>query len=471
VLYHVPPDWEIDVMDMNLEVLENPDDDLFNICQRFVKRGVYDVIFITLPAVALGNIVGETIRIIKDIDPEVSIIIGGAGVELMQSDVLKFWAADYFYLGDGWEIPAILNFDWDIAGYHGSNDGPINYGKRLLLDCYDPKTFYSAGGRFDFDKYLDRYRKLGLKPTGLLEMTRGCGHKCSFCAIQKSGQVRYRTTKTVLNEMLYLTEKGIDSFYLIDPTFGYDKMLTADLLRELGKIKGRSNIFKLRVITRVDVIDASLVDSMARAGIYQVTLGVETLDKSKLLEVQKGINTHQTLVAIKTLSERGLICRLALMHFPDMISIEMLKFLHELLQSGVKFLVQSSFYRPLYIPGINESVPDFRCWDQRIDGRSAGIDSNKSIFEWMMCNLSFPSTDINCMTGDSDLLFWIDRLKPHSGNNRNIALIASERKYYLYVPDQEFCHIKPNLYVGDDISYLDNINDLLKIDLGGALDE
>jgi hypothetical protein len=465
VLYFVAGLANFEVLDFNLELLENPQKNAQQILQEKLQSKLFDAIFLTFPTVALGNIVGGLINWCKELTPQTPIVVGGEAVELMGEDIMKFWPVDYLYHGYGQEIPEIIkqiaqpDEFLEIAGLYRRQGKcviapKINRGEAKLLDKYSPQDLYTLKGQFNFQAYLERYKKIGIRPSAFLEMMRGCSHQCTFCAINKSGCVLYRNPETATAEVEFLLQQGVNDFYLIDPTFGLSQKLADRLLEILIPIKRRNSQLSILGVTRVNLVTEKFAQKLKQAGFDSIGLGIETMTKNQLGEIQKKVVPRQSQKAVRILHQEGIRSKLFLIHFPDIFSAETVKFLLELSQEKVNFLVQSSFYRPLYQEGQFTSAPDFRRFDQRIDCRSLNLDTANSIVEWLLVNLAFPSTDVNSQQGDPKLLEALKRIDLEKlripRQFKSLLLRFSKNKYCLYKPAKNCDYLKPNLWVGDD---------------------
>ncbi|OGY41528.1 MAG: hypothetical protein A2Y67_04325 [Candidatus Buchananbacteria bacterium RBG_13_39_9] len=465
VLYFVAGLADFEILDFNLELLENSRKNAKQILQEKLQSKLFDAIFLTFPTVALGNIVGEVINWCKELSPQTPLVVGGEAVELMGEDIMNFWPIDYLYHGYGQEMPELLKqiacpekFQ-EIAGLYRRQGNhiiapKIKRGKTKLLDNYSPQDLYTLKGQFNFQDYLERYKKIGIQPSAFLEMMRGCSHHCTFCAINKSQTVLFRQPETVATEAEFLLQHDIHDFYLIDPTLGLNKKLTDSLLDSLTEIKSRNAKLSILGVTRTNLVTDSFAQRLKQAGFGSIGLGIETMTDCQLSKIQKKVVPEQSKESVLILHRQGIRPKLFLIHFPDIFSMETIKFLLELAQEKVNFLVQSSFFRPLYQKGQFAQTPDFRRFDQRIDCRSLNLDTANSIVEWLLVNLAFPSTDVNSQQGDPELLKILEQTNLTGikipQQFKSLLLRLNKNKYYLYKPAEDCNYLKPNLWVGDD---------------------
>lgn len=125
-------------------------------------------------------------------------------------------------------------------------------------------------------------------PIGLVEVGRGCGFQCDFCAIQTV----FRRTQTrrpdgdVLSELAAL--KGSRKlFFFVDDNFATHPRKTKEFLRELEPLG-------IRWVSQMAIPaahDEEMLSLMRRSGCMGVLIGFESLDPANLAAMDKGFNT------------------------------------------------------------------------------------------------------------------------------------------------------------------------------------
>lgn len=125
-------------------------------------------------------------------------------------------------------------------------------------------------------------------PIGLVEVGRGCGFQCDFCAIQTV----FRRTQTrrpdgdVLSELAAL--KGTRKlFFFVDDNFATHPRKTKEFLRELAPLG-------VRWVSQMAIPaahDPELLALMRASGCMGVLIGFESLDPANLAAMDKDFNT------------------------------------------------------------------------------------------------------------------------------------------------------------------------------------
>jgi len=144
-------------------------------------------------------------------------------------------------------------------------------------------------------------------PIDIIESSRGCPYKCSFCAIHKfyRNTYRHRSVQHILQELRQI-RKNCRSAYFIDDNFMVDMRHVARLCD--GIIKARLNMV-LMTTTRADTVvkHPEVFKKMAEAGFILVFIGMESFSNKSLEELNKQLHFQQTTAAIKILHDLGFI--------------------------------------------------------------------------------------------------------------------------------------------------------------------
>jgi radical SAM superfamily enzyme YgiQ (UPF0313 family) len=164
-----------------------------------------------------------------------------------------------------------------------------------LLDDFLAGTLkkrYTADGRPSLERSTpDRRIFVGKSylPIGLVEVGRGCGFKCEFCAIQTV----FRRTQTrrphgdVLTDLAALPDARRRLVFFVDDNFATHPNRTKEFLRELIPLG-------LRWVSQIAIPaahDEELLELLVRSGCMGVLIGFESLDPANLARMDKGFNT------------------------------------------------------------------------------------------------------------------------------------------------------------------------------------
>ena len=150
-------------------------------------------------------------------------------------------------------------------------------------------------------RYWGRYRDELGRRTYLVNTVRGCPDRCTFCACWPAagGRVLVRTPQDVARELEALPRGGVRVFFADDHTFA-DVHRAEELCRRIQhEHAGR----RYSGYTRADTVvkHVELFEAWRRAGLKDITIGVEAASDARLSRMQKGTSTRINEEAIRIL--------------------------------------------------------------------------------------------------------------------------------------------------------------------------
>lgn len=154
-------------------------------------------------------------------------------------------------------------------------------------------------------RYNDGFCNLP-QPNVQIWTSRGCPFRCTFClwpqTIYKEHKYRKRSPKNVVDEMEYLIKKfNFKAVYFDDDVFNIDKGHVLGICEEIKKRKIK---IPWAAMTRADLMDTEILESMADAGLYAIKYGIESVNQNILNFCRKNMNldkAHQTIKLTKKL--------------------------------------------------------------------------------------------------------------------------------------------------------------------------
>jgi radical SAM superfamily enzyme YgiQ (UPF0313 family) len=150
---------------------------------------------------------------------------------------------------------------------------------------------------------LSQYRAFG--DGASLMTSRGCPHRCVFCVGRKmiGAKGRFRKPEAVVDEMEALTRLGFYRIRIEDDLFTFRKERALDICREIDR---RRLSIRWRAYSRVDTIDAELLEWMKKTGCERLLYGAESGSPEILKKIRKGITPEQTRRAVEMTREAGI---------------------------------------------------------------------------------------------------------------------------------------------------------------------
>lgn len=151
-----------------------------------------------------------------------------------------------------------------------------------------------------------------------LQTSRGCKHSCSFCSwISLYGKSGYyvRPVEDVLYDIIHTVEyTGVRNFIVSDNLFGGDVAYTEEMMhRILRAFEGRNDKPVFTVLSRADqfvggngAFPEKTIKLMARGGVANVSLGLESISERSLLQMRKKADLDVFTAAAERIRKNGI---------------------------------------------------------------------------------------------------------------------------------------------------------------------
>jgi len=243
-------------------------------------------------------------KLIKMCDPSIVVVLGGPQATFMPGLALtQMPDVDVISRGEGEVVlPALINClekQGDITKVKGIvvklEDGIYETASQPLVRNLD--TFPSP-----YQTGVFRWRD----HTGAAMLTsRGCTYTCNFCYTPRAFNrtIRAHSLHRVLADMNVCVKNGIRRFFFADPSFTFNKKRASAIMR--GIIKKRWKI-EIWCETRADLVDAGLLNLMARAGVKHLAYGLESVDPVVNRAINKRIDLRQFEETVRLTQAAGI---------------------------------------------------------------------------------------------------------------------------------------------------------------------
>lgn len=356
---------KIEILDTQVERMN------YAMIEREIGRRKPDIVGIQAMTFTLIDVI-LTAKIIKRVDEEIMIVLGGPHVNIYPNETISIPEIDYIVLGEG-EVPfteLIQNMEntQKLKKIRGlvfkEGEKIVNTGSRELIDDLDIIPF-PARHLTSYKKYYSLLAKRS--PVTTMMTSRGCPYKCLFCDRPHLGKkFRARSAGNVVDEMEECVDMGIKEFFLYDDTFTINRQRVLDICDE---IVNRGLDVGVDIRTRVDNVNKELLEKLREAGCERIHYGVESGNPEILKVLRKGITIEQARKAFKMTKEVGIKTLAYFMIGSPRETksqiLETIEFAKKLNPDYVHFSVTTPYpATPLYYMGLKEGQLKNDCWKE-----------------------------------------------------------------------------------------------------------
>jgi len=257
----------------------------------------------------MEGIVRKICRMVKEINPEIKVIVGSFHPTFLPDEVMVNKDIDIIVRGEG-EIP-LLSLIKELKAkkpllervpgicYRDTTGQVQSTALPKPINNLDELPFVARDLVLDCDYNIYRNHAV--------ITTRGCIYNCSFCADKAfwGGNNRRRSVKNVIRELKFLkdTYKKMSSLDFVDGTFTYDRKYLQDLCQTMID----ENLdFNWRCTARYDNLDEPLLKLMKRAGCSALYLGLESGSERMLKEIDKKMSLEKIITVSQMVYESGI---------------------------------------------------------------------------------------------------------------------------------------------------------------------
>lgn len=299
-------------------------------------------------------------RELRRLLPEVRMVIGGHNASFVARPTLeRFPWLDAVVCGEGEQTFGELLSAWqqgdDVAEVAGvvwrSNDTIVENPQRTLLEDLNslPLPDYSLAPS------LERYRRAcGMsRSIAILEVGRGCPHRCVYCSEAALWQRRCRTfaVERLIEEMTRLRdEQGAECFLLAYDQFTADRRFVEKFCHRV--IAAGLNRLGWYCISRLDTVDAALLQLMRAAGCESLCYGIDSGSARTLEFIRKQVAVEKLAERVQATTDAGLVPTLSfVIGFPEEERVDIDATLMLALHTGIEGNSNPLLQIPTVLPG------------------------------------------------------------------------------------------------------------------------
>ena len=290
------------MIDAQVEELSYP------VLKERIREARPDLVGLTAMTFTLLDVL-KTARLVREIDPELPVVVGGVHAFLYPVETVRLPEIDFVLSGEGEASFACLLNELAgnrrlkrVPGLTFLENGELRQNGIAPL-CADLDSLPFPDRRLvPYDKYSSVMARR--QPITTMFTSRGCPFRCAFCARPHLGkQFRFRSAANVVDEMEECIELGIREFLVYDDTFTVNRERAIAVCDE---IIGRRLDIGWDIRARVDCVDRELLAKLKAANCERIHYGVEAGTEKILRVLNKGITLEKARETISLTGKMGI---------------------------------------------------------------------------------------------------------------------------------------------------------------------
>lgn len=239
-------------------------------------------------------------RSLKQINPEIKILLGGPEVSYDYETFLVLDEVDYIILGEG-EIP----FGQFVEQYPSVEGIPnLAYKQEGKIMLNPQQLSFDVASLANINPYAFDPPEALYNKVCYIETSRGCPYKCEFCLASLDNKVRYLPIDTIKQNLLYLMQHG-RTIKFLDRTFNVKKDFTIDIFRFILQHRKPGQVFQFEItadIVHPDIV--AFIQNEVPPGVFRFEIGIQTVNQQANLQVSRKQNFEKTSAVIKQLNSK-----------------------------------------------------------------------------------------------------------------------------------------------------------------------
>lgn len=267
-------------------------------------------------------LVRQYLDLVKSVLPETKIILGGPHPSSSPLNIFDFFPkADWVFRGEA-EIGLANLLDLmavaknppkeklaAVSGLIWKDENKIIVNQQIFIENLDelgmpawdllrPDTYPLAPHGGFFKNY----------PIAPVIITRGCPYSCTYCAshLITGKKIRFRSADNVIEEIKLLYHQyGIREIHIEDDNFTFNRNLVMEFCKKL-KENNLNISWTCPNGVRLDTLNEELLLTMKDAGLYSISVGIESGSNRILKDMKKNLTKEKIKEKINLIKKCGL---------------------------------------------------------------------------------------------------------------------------------------------------------------------
>ncbi|MGQ3684313.1 MAG: B12-binding domain-containing radical SAM protein [Candidatus Loosdrechtia sp.] len=244
-------------------------------------------------------------RYIKQISPDIKIVLGGVEITPIAEDVMKTSPfVDIIVCGEGEqtfaEILEVVLKDgccFEIPGTVVRHQGEVRVNpERQLLDMNSIPSPYLTGV-IDCSKYHALH----------IETFRGCPYSCDYCNEGRGfKEIRSFSRERIFEELEFILKAGYKNVKFYDTTFNFDRERARNILEFIARNNCQETRVRFGAEVRMELFDPEMVELALKANMIDIETGMQSIREKTLKGIGRVNNMNKFRENVEYSVKRGI---------------------------------------------------------------------------------------------------------------------------------------------------------------------
>lgn len=266
-----------------------------------------DIVGLTAMTFTMVDVM-KTAELVKKIDPECAVCLGGPHVDIYAPETIRLEPVDFVITKPGERSFSLLvneldgdrRFDRVPGLLYKDRNQEVRWNPQVPTSLTLDDLPFPDRTMLPFEKYYSIMT--ANRPVGTMVTAKGCPYMCVFCS-ERGSKPSWRSGESVAAEMLEARSIGIREMFFVDDTFYVRKQASVEIAQALIDV----NVgMPWGARARVNNLDREMLQTFKRSGCQRLHIGVEAGTDRVLKTLQKNITTDQARRAFRLCKDTGI---------------------------------------------------------------------------------------------------------------------------------------------------------------------
>lgn len=237
----------------------------------------------------------EICKLIKMVEPNIKILLGGPEVSFDQEEYMKDGFIDFIISGEGEVAFYKFLINFEMAYFHKVPSLAYRSDNKIIINRQEEFV--------ELDNIPFAYSNLEEFENRILyyESQRGCPYNCQYCLSSSIHGLRFLSIDRVKSDLKFFLNNRVKQVKFIDRTFNASQDFAYLVWEYL--IENDNQVTNFHFEISADILDNRLLHLLRRArkGLFQFEIGVQSTNIKTLEKIKRTTDLHQLFESVRVI--------------------------------------------------------------------------------------------------------------------------------------------------------------------------